>query len=235
MIAAGGGGIPVLEQGVDLHGASAIIEKDFASGLLAEELNADTLLILTGVEKVSLNRGTDHEELLDEILQKMPVNTWKQISSKKAPCFPRLKQASPLSKKEPTDAPLLQIWLMHRMAIKKKQVQLLNNTYRCKAEPVSEFCLFFICQKGLILCRLLLYNIPYTKTETEYPNGSEKQNTVKFAELVKTGECKKFKGRLKVGVDLGTANTVLAAVDTTNRPIAGISAPSHAIPGGSDR
>lgn len=39
-----------------------------------------------------------------------------------------------------------------------------------------------------------------------------------FAELVKTGECKKFKGRLKVGVDLGTANTVLAAVDTTNRP-----------------
>ena len=29
-----------------------------------------------------------------------------------------------------------------------------------------------------------------------------------FAELVKTGECKKFKGRLKVGVDLGTANTV---------------------------
>ena len=67
MIAAGGGGIPVLEQGVDLHGASAIIEKDFASGLLAEELNADTLLILTGVEKVSLNRGTDHEELLGEI------------------------------------------------------------------------------------------------------------------------------------------------------------------------
>lgn len=37
-----------------------------------------------------------------------------------------------------------------------------------------------------------------------------------FADLVQTGECKKFKGRLKVGVDLGTANTVLAVVDTTN-------------------
>ena len=50
-----------------------------------------------------------------------------------------------------------------------------------------------------------------------------------FAELVRTGECKKVRGRLKVGVDLGTANTVLAVVDSTNRPIAGVSAPSHAI------
>lgn len=53
-----------------------------------------------------------------------------------------------------------------------------------------------------------------------------------FAELVRTGECKKFRGRLKVGVDLGTANTVLAVTDITNRPIAGISAPSHAIQDG---
>lgn len=53
-----------------------------------------------------------------------------------------------------------------------------------------------------------------------------------FAELVQTGQFKKFKGRLKVGVDLGTANTVLAVVDTSNRPIAGISAPSHAIQDG---
>ena len=67
VIAAGGGGIPVMEQGIDLHGASAIIEKDLASGLLAESLNADTLLILTSVEKVGLNHDTDHEELLDTV------------------------------------------------------------------------------------------------------------------------------------------------------------------------
>lgn len=42
----------------------------------------------------------------------------------------------------------------------------------------------------------------------------------------------KFRGRLKTGIDLGTANTVLAVVDRNNRPIAGISAPSHAIQDG---
>ena len=67
VIAAGGGGIPVMEQGIDLHGASAIIEKDLSSGLLAQELNADTLLILTSIEKVSLNLGQDNEEYLNTI------------------------------------------------------------------------------------------------------------------------------------------------------------------------
>lgn len=67
VIAAGGGGIPVLEQGISLHGASAIIEKDLAAGLLAEELNADTLLILTSVENVSLNHGQADEQKLGSI------------------------------------------------------------------------------------------------------------------------------------------------------------------------
>ncbi len=53
-----------------------------------------------------------------------------------------------------------------------------------------------------------------------------------FAKLVASGEARKFKGELKVGVDLGTANTVLAVVDKNNKPIAGISAPSHAIQDG---
>ena len=45
----------------------AIIVKDRAAGLLAEELNADTLMILTSVEKVSLNHNTDQESYLDTI------------------------------------------------------------------------------------------------------------------------------------------------------------------------
>ncbi len=58
VIACGGGGIPVLSQGPRLKGASAIIEKDYASGKLAEMTDADILLILTGVDAVCLNYGT---------------------------------------------------------------------------------------------------------------------------------------------------------------------------------
>lgn len=67
VIAAGGGGIPVLQQGTRLKGASAVIEKDITSACLAEELNADILLLLTGVEKVALNFGKENETALDSM------------------------------------------------------------------------------------------------------------------------------------------------------------------------
>ena len=67
VIAAGGGGIPVLEQDNHLRGASAVIEKDLAAGKLAEGINADLLIILTNVEKVCINLGKPNEEPLDTI------------------------------------------------------------------------------------------------------------------------------------------------------------------------
>ena len=67
VIACGGGGIPVTLQGNHLKGASAVIDKDFASELLAEELDADFLIILTAVEKVAVNYGKPEEKWLDDI------------------------------------------------------------------------------------------------------------------------------------------------------------------------
>ncbi len=67
VIAGGGGGIPVTRQGNHLKGASAVIDKDFASCLLAKELDADYLIILTAVEKVALNFGKPDEKWLGDI------------------------------------------------------------------------------------------------------------------------------------------------------------------------
>ncbi|SHJ96355.1 carbamate kinase [Hespellia stercorisuis] len=67
VIAAGGGGIPVLQQDHRLKGASAVIEKDLIAGKLAEGIDADELIILTSVEQVSINMGTDKEETLGAI------------------------------------------------------------------------------------------------------------------------------------------------------------------------
>lgn len=67
VIACGGGGIPVMRQGNHLKGASAVIDKDFASELLAENLDADYLIILTAVEKVAIHFGTDKEQWLSDL------------------------------------------------------------------------------------------------------------------------------------------------------------------------
>lgn len=67
VIACGGGGIPVTLQGNHLKGASAVIDKDFVSNLLAQELDADFLIILTAVEKVAINFGKPDENWLDDL------------------------------------------------------------------------------------------------------------------------------------------------------------------------
>ena len=67
-VACGGGGIPVYKtEGHHLKGAGAVIDKDFASELLAEELDADALIILTAVEKVAVNFGKPDQQWLDHL------------------------------------------------------------------------------------------------------------------------------------------------------------------------
>ena len=68
VVACGGGGIPVYRtQGHHLKGAAAVIDKDFAACVLARQLEADALVILTAVEKVAVNFGKADQKWLDAL------------------------------------------------------------------------------------------------------------------------------------------------------------------------
>jgi carbamate kinase len=74
VISCGGGGIPVVER-MDgtLEGVAAVIDKDFAAELLAEQVDADVLMILTEVEKVAVNWGKEDQKDLDHMSLKEAV------------------------------------------------------------------------------------------------------------------------------------------------------------------
>ena len=67
VITVGGGGIPVIDKGNgDYMGTAAVIDKDFASSLLARKIKADLFLISTAVEKVAINFGKPDQKWLDK-------------------------------------------------------------------------------------------------------------------------------------------------------------------------
>ncbi len=68
VITVGGGGIPVVDAGDgELRGTAAVIDKDFASSLLARSLKADLFLIATAVDRVAINFGTPEQKWLDKM------------------------------------------------------------------------------------------------------------------------------------------------------------------------
>lgn len=67
VITVGGGGIPVIKKDGKLEGTAAVIDKDLASEKLAEDVDADTLVILTAVERVAINFGKPNQKELDTV------------------------------------------------------------------------------------------------------------------------------------------------------------------------
>jgi len=68
VITVGGGGIPVVDKGNgEFEGTAAVIDKDFASSLLAQEIGAELFLIATAVEKVAVNFGKPEQKWLDKM------------------------------------------------------------------------------------------------------------------------------------------------------------------------
>ena len=68
VIACGGGGIPVVERSDgSIRGVEAVVDKDYASSLLASEIGADAFIITTNVDRVAVNYGKDNQQWLDEV------------------------------------------------------------------------------------------------------------------------------------------------------------------------
>ncbi|MFQ5919353.1 MAG: carbamate kinase [Thermoplasmata archaeon] len=67
VIAAGGGGVPVVREAGSVRGIEAVVDKDLTSSLLARELEAELLLLLTDVPHVSLDFGSDREKALERV------------------------------------------------------------------------------------------------------------------------------------------------------------------------
>ncbi|MDD2715512.1 MAG: carbamate kinase [Candidatus Wallbacteria bacterium] len=100
VIACGGGGIPVIEldHGI-LDGLEAVIDKDYASSLLAQEIEADFLLIATGVDQVAINFGKKNQELFSELSVDKAMHYLEQGEFPKGSMGPKIIAACDFVKK----------------------------------------------------------------------------------------------------------------------------------------
>lgn len=102
LITAGGGGIPVIKTAAgSVEGIAAVIDKDLAAELLAEEIGADILLILTGVKGVALNYGKTDEEFLEAMSPSDGEEYMNQGQFAPGSMLPKVKAAIRFAKSKP--------------------------------------------------------------------------------------------------------------------------------------
>ena len=107
VIACGGGGIPVIEQNHVLKGASAVIEKDSIAGKLAGDLNADELIILTGVPCVYKNFGMPDQEALNKLTVSEAKEFTAQGQFEEGTMLPKIEAAIAYLEKNPAGSVLI--------------------------------------------------------------------------------------------------------------------------------
>ncbi len=93
VITCGGGGIPMVETDGRLEGVDAVIDKDAVSALLAQQLAADVLVILTAVEKVAINFGKPDQKWLDRISTAEAMEYIRQEQFAKGSMLPKIEAA----------------------------------------------------------------------------------------------------------------------------------------------
>ena len=101
VIAVGGGGIPVVQDGNHLRGVGAVIDKDFGSELLAELLDADMLIILTAVEKVAINYNKPDQKGLDELTPAEAAQYIAEDQFAKGSMLPKVQAAVKFAESKP--------------------------------------------------------------------------------------------------------------------------------------
>ncbi|KHO61050.1 MULTISPECIES: carbamate kinase [Thermoanaerobacter] len=93
VITVGGGGIPVIKENGNLKGVAAVIDKDLASEKLAEDIDADVLLILTAVEKVAINYNKPNQKFLDKMTVEEAIKYMEEGHFAPGSMFPKIKAA----------------------------------------------------------------------------------------------------------------------------------------------
>lgn len=94
VITVGGGGIPVIRENGNLKGVAAVIDKDLASEKLAEDIGADVLLILTAVEKVSINFKKPDQKDLDRMSVEQALKYMDEGQFAPGSMLPKVKAAA---------------------------------------------------------------------------------------------------------------------------------------------
>lgn len=102
VIAVGGGGIPVVYTDGVLNGVAAVIDKDRSAALLAKEIDADMLLILTAVDKVYLNYNSENQVSLDTLSVKEACNYMDSGHFAKGSMLPKIEACIEFVKDNPT-------------------------------------------------------------------------------------------------------------------------------------
>ena len=129
VIACGGGGIPVIEQSHALKGASAVIEKDAIAGRLASDLQADELIILTGVPSVYRNFGTPQQEALHTLTVPQAQDLISQDQFEAGTMLPKIDAAISYLKKQPSGSVLITSIGAVADALKGKNGTRITNAY----------------------------------------------------------------------------------------------------------
>ena len=120
VIACGGGGIPVIKEGISLRGVPAVIDKDFASSTMASLLKADILIILTAVEKVAINFNKEGQKWLSSLNIKEAEEYIKEGQFAKGSMLPKIEAGIEFIKANPKGFALITLLEKAKDAIEGK-------------------------------------------------------------------------------------------------------------------